>query len=80
MEKDTIVEILSILQCQNIPEGIRIRLENHRFPNWKQQKPSCSTEKLKIWKIEKEKFDVSRNVSGKSHRAENSKEGILWGF
>ena len=29
MQKDTIVEILSILQCQKILEGIRIRLENH---------------------------------------------------
>ena len=32
-QKDTIV----ISQCGKISEGIRIRLENHFFPNWKQQ-------------------------------------------
>ena len=34
MQQDTIVEILSILQCRKIPGGIRIRLENL----WKPQK------------------------------------------
>ena len=38
MQKDTIVEISSIVECQKIPEGIRIRLKNHFSPNWKQQK------------------------------------------
>ena len=37
MLKDTIVEILSILQCRKIPEGIRIRLENNFLANWKQK-------------------------------------------
>ena len=32
MRKDTIVEISSIIQCQKIPDGIRIILENHFFP------------------------------------------------
>ena len=36
--KAIFVKISSILQCQKIPRGIRIRLENHLFPNWKQQK------------------------------------------
>ena len=38
MQKDNIVKISSTLQCQKIPEGIRIRLKNHFYPNWKQQK------------------------------------------
>ena len=38
MQKDTNVEISSILQCQQIPKGMCIRLENYIFPNWEQQK------------------------------------------
>ena len=45
MQKDTsvIVKISSILQCQKIPE----RLENHFFPNWKQQKTRFAQSKTK---------------------------------
>ena len=41
IQKNTNVKISSILQCQKIPEGIRIRLRNFRnfSPIWKQQKP-----------------------------------------
>ena len=31
MQKDTFIEISSTLQCQKVPQGIRIRLESH-FP------------------------------------------------
>ena len=37
-KKDTIFQIFSILQHQKIPERIRLGLENHFLPNWKQQK------------------------------------------
>ena len=40
MKKNTIVKISLFLQCQKIPEGISIKLGNHNFPNWKQQKPT----------------------------------------
>ena len=37
MQTDAFVKISFILQCQKIPEGIRIRLENF-FTNWKHHK------------------------------------------
>ena len=46
MQKATIVKISSILQSQILPE-LRIGLENHLFPQWKQQKTlSFSNENL----------------------------------
>ena len=38
VRKDTIAGVSSKLQCQDIHEFIRIRLENNFFFNWKQQK------------------------------------------
>ena len=35
-EKYTI-KISSVLHCQIIPQGIRLRLENHFYHNWRQQ-------------------------------------------
>ena len=53
MQKDTIVKISSILQRQKIPEGIRIRLENHFFPTENSKKPILLNGKpLKKQKIE----------------------------
>ena len=37
IQKYTFVDISTILQRQIIPQGIRIRLENHFFYNWRQQ-------------------------------------------
>ena len=51
MQKDTILKISSILQCQKKPEGIRIRLEYHRFPNWKQQEAARSKQLSKNKKL-----------------------------
>ena len=54
MLKNIIVEISSILQCQKIPEGIFMGLENYFFPNCKQQKThlaqlkTSENEKLRI--------------------------------
>ena len=44
-KEDNIVEITSILQPQKIPEGVRIRVENH-FPQLETKNPSFSTETL----------------------------------
>ena len=38
MKKDIYVELQSHVQCQKIPDGIHIRLENQSLPNWKQEK------------------------------------------
>ena len=72
MQKDTIAKISSILQCRKIPEGVRIRLENH------QEKPILLSQKsLKKRKIEK----TLKAMSPVSRRdAKNTKEGIFWGF
>ena len=71
MQKDTIVEI-SILQCQKIPEEMRIGLENYFS--------SFGNSKEPILLIQKPlKNGKQKNVSRNSHSAENL-EGILWGF
>ena len=62
MQKDTIVKISPILQCQSIPERIRIRLENNFFPNSK--KPILLNRKRLKRKIQK-MSPVSRTVPKK---------------
>ena len=61
-----------------------MRLENHLFPNWKQQKTHLvqqkASHKTKKMKKKFEKLFFSKNVFGKSYSAENTKEGTLWGF
>ena len=76
MQKDTIVKISSVLQSQKIPDGICIRLENHFFPNWRQQNLS---KKLKVegtffWTFLK---TFSNDVSGNLHSAENPQESSM---
>ena len=51
MQKDTIVKILSILEFQKLPKVILIKLENHPFPNWEQQKTHLAQPKTS-WKTE----------------------------
>ena len=80
MQKDVIIKISSILQCQKIPEGIRIRLENHLFPNWKQQKSHLGQPKTSQKTKNRVSCKSHADVSGKSRSAENLKEGIRWVF
>ena len=82
MQKDTIGIISSILQCQKIPEGIRIRLENHLFPNWKKQKTHLAQPKhlKKQKKTEKKLQFFLKNVFSKSHSAKDLKDGTIWSF
>ena len=46
IQTDTFVEILSTLQCQKYPQGMRLGLEYHFFPNWRQQNPFCFTRNI----------------------------------
>ena len=45
MQNDTIVKISSSLQCKTVRKGIHNKLENHFFPNWKQQKTHLTNSK-----------------------------------
>ena len=45
MQKNTIVEVSSILQCQKIPKGICKRLENYFSPNVNSQKTHLGQQK-----------------------------------
>ena len=74
MQKDTIVKISSILQCQKIPEGICIRLENYFFLNWKQRKTILRSRKP----LQKgQKVENSKSLFGMSHSAEHTKESSM---
>ena len=52
MQKDTIVKILSILQCRKIPEGIRIRPETTFSPT-ENNKKAIFKNKIRIFYLEK---------------------------
>ena len=67
-----IVRISLILRCQKTTEGIRIKLENHFFPNWKQQKTILLNRKP----FEKLTF-FSKNVSSRPQCAKNPKESFM---
>ena len=71
MHKNTTVKISSISQRQKLPDGIRIRLENHYFPNWKQEKNIFLDRNSQKRKNEGKSFNGSLR---ESHRAENLKE------
>ena len=60
MQTYTFVEISSTLQCHIILRGIRVGLESHFFPNWRQQNLLINYLKLRNF------FEVF----GKSHGAE----------
>ena len=76
MQKYTFGRILSVLECQNIPQGIRERLENYFFPNWRQQNLSKKLKiEEKIFRIFFPKF--SNEVSGRSHSVKNPKESSM---
>ena len=76
MQKDTLVEISSILQCQKAPQGILIRLEN--FIPTRDYKTHFAPQKTS----KNQKLEKNRNYSktflikvlGKSHSAENPKK------
>ena len=72
MQKYTFVKISSILQCQSIPQGIRIRLENHFFNNWRHNNTSQKT-KNKF-------FENFFEVSGKLNSAKKGERGAVWDF
>ena len=57
VQKDTIIELLSILQCQKIPERTCIKLEN-RFPPTGNSNPPFSTENLSKNKKLKNEFSL----------------------
>ena len=71
MQGDTIFRNSSILHCQKIPQGIRVRLENHVFPNWNQQKPILQNRKRELFKKRK------KNFSCKSHSTKKPRRGFL---
>ena len=72
MQQDTIVKMSSILQCQRIPEGARIRLEKHFLPTGNSKKPNLLSRKL--LKIE----TLKKNASEESHSAENHMDSYLY--
>ena len=70
LQKNTIIDISSVLQYQKMHEGICKRLEN-----WKQQKTYLvlqKTSKNEKLRSKNSKY-LSENVSGMSHSAENLK-------
>ena len=59
-----IKRFLNMQKDNLLPEGIRIRLENHLFPNWKQQKPILFNRKSLKNEKQKTIFDFfSKKIS-----------------
>ena len=80
MQKDFIFKIRQFYSAKKIPDGIRIRLENH-FPQLEtSKKPSFSTEifqKSENWAFSEILEKVLMKVSSKSHRAGNLKKFFM---
>ena len=55
MQKNTIVKISSILQCQKIPKGNTHKTRKQLFPNWKEQKTHHAQPRKHITKQKIEK-------------------------
>ena len=68
MHKYTFVKNSSILQCQIIPQGIRIRLENHFSDSWRHKTSQKTKKRGKI-------FPNFFEVSGKSHSSQKWEKG-----
>ena len=70
MQRHTIVEILSDVQSQKIPEGIAIKLENSLLANWKRPKHPIfeknikSSQKPKTLKVKGIPFDNKNFFKG----------------
>ena len=75
MCKGHLVEILSKLQSQKISRGIRIRLENHLFPNPKQQNHLTTHPQLS-YPLRKRKIEKTK----KMYPASRIVPKTLWGF
>ena len=84
MQND-IVKILSILQRQKKPEGIRINLENLSSPTGNSKKPHLSQPETFFLKKNRKIGEKIRNfsklflknVSGKSHGAKNLEQSFM---